>query len=344
MHYFRNFISEMKKRGHQFFITARDKDCVFQLLDFYNIPYTSRGKGAKGLAGKLFYIFKAAMILFRAAQKFKPDLFLSFASPYAAHAAFLSRKPHIAFDDTEHAKFEHLMYVPFTQTILTPQPFLKNMGPKQLRFQGFMELCSLHPKRFSPDKKILETLNVKSAEEYVLLRFVSWDASHDLGHSGISLHLKMQLVAELKKRFRVFISAEGNLPPELEPYRIKIKPHQMHNVLAAASLFIGEGATMASECAMLGTPAIYVNSLDAGTLQEQANYNLICSFRNSEGVFEKVKELLAIPNLKNTWQQKRDKMLSQKIDVTAFMVWFVENYPASLNTLKANPDYQYNFK
>ena len=343
VHYFRNFISEMKKSGHEFFITARDKDCVFELLEFYQIPYKSRGKGAKTLPGKLFYIFKAAFTLFRAALKFKPDIFLSFASPYAAHAAFLSRKPHIAFDDTEHAKFEHLMYVPFTQTILTPQPFLKDMGEKQIRFAGFMELCALHPKRFSPDTKILETLNIKPTEEYVLLRFVSWEASHDVGHSGISLELKMQLVSELKKKFRVFISSESKLPPEFEPYRIKIQPQQMHDVLAHATLFIGEGATMASECAMLGTPAIYVNSLDAGTLQEQTNYGLIYSFRNSTGVFEKVKELLATPNIKALWKQKQTKMLSEKMDVTAFMIWLVENYPASVNELKTNPELQKHF-
>jgi uncharacterized protein len=333
----------MKKRGHEFFITARDKDCVFELLDFYKIPFKSRGKGAKGLLGKLFYILKADNILFRSALKFKADLFLSFASPYAAHAAFLSRKQHIAFDDTEHAKFEHIMYVPFSQTILTPNPFLKDMGKKQIRFAGFMELCALHPKRFVPDDKILTTLNIKPDEEYVLLRFVSWQASHDLGHSGISLELKTQLVNELKKKFRIFISSESKLPPQFEPYRIQIKPHQMHDVLARASLFIGEGATMASECAMLGTPAIYVNSLDAGTLQEQANYGLIYSFRNSNGVFEKVKELLATPNIKNLWKQKQTKMLSEKMDVTAFMIWLVENYPASINQLKTDPGLQQQF-
>ena len=117
----------------------------------------------------------------------------------------------------------------------------------------------------------------------------------------------------------------------------------MHDVLAHASLFIGEGATMASECAMLGTPAIYVNSLDAGTLQEQANYGLIYSFRNSNGVFEKVKELIATPNLKNLWKQKQAKMLSEKIDVTAFMVWLIENYPASVNELRTNPELQKRF-
>ena len=36
-------------------------------------------------------------------------------------------------------------------------------------------------------------------------------------------------------------------------------------------LFIGEGATMASECAVMGTPSIYINSLTAGTLEDQEN-------------------------------------------------------------------------
>jgi hypothetical protein len=31
-------------------------------------------------------------------------------------------------------------------------------------------------------------------------------------------------------------------------------------------------------------------------------------------------------------------MLSDKIDVTAFMVWFVENYPESVKIMKENPD------
>jgi len=38
------------------------------------------------------------------------------------------------------------------------------MGEKQIRFPGFMELCALHPKRYSPDKKILEILNVNQTK------------------------------------------------------------------------------------------------------------------------------------------------------------------------------------
>jgi len=61
-------------------------------------------------------------------------------------------------------------------------------------------------------------------------------------------------------------------------------------------------------------------------------------------MFQKIEELLSMRNLKQEWQKRRQKMLADKIDVTAFLVWFVENYPESVNIMKKNPDYQYRFK
>ncbi len=114
--------------------------------------------------------------------------------------------------------------------------------------------------------------------------------------------------------------------------------------MAFATLFIGEGATMASECAMLGTPAIYVNSISAGTLEEQEKYGLLFGFRNFTGVLEKATLLLNNINLKEEFQNRRQKLLSEKIDVTAFLVWFIENYPESHTVMMKNPDFQYKFK
>ncbi len=44
------------------------------------------------------------------------------------------------------------------------------------------------------------------------------------------------------------------------------------------------------------------------------------------------------------FQLRRQKMLLEKIDVTAFLVWFVENYPESAKIMKENPDYQWRFR
>jgi len=44
------------------------------------------------------------------------------------------------------------------------------------------------------------------------------------------------------------------------------------------------------------------------------------------------------------FQLRRQKMLLEKIDVTAFLVWFVENYPESAKIMKENPEYQWRFR
>ena len=51
---------------------------------------------------------------------------------------------------------------------------------------------------------------------------------------------------------------------------------------------------MASESAIMGTPSIYVNSLTAGTLEDQEKKGLLYIFNSSEGLIEKSIEILKI--------------------------------------------------
>jgi len=333
----------MSERGHEFCVSARDKEVVFKLLKACNIPYFPRGKGGKGIFGKILYLFKGDSIVYSKAKKFNPDLFLSFASPYAAHAAFLMGKTHIALDDTEAARFGRFFYRPFTETILNPAGYKISFRNKQIRINTFMELCSLHPLYFKPDEAVLNELKVNRSERFALLRFVSWNANHDLGQRGFSMEDKISLIKKLEGKIRIFISSEAELPAIFENYRMNVSPERIHDVMAFSTLFIGEGATMASECAMLGVPSIYVNSITAGTLEEQERYGLLFGFRNSEGVLEKALELLDILDLSSTFARLRQKMLSEKIDPNAFLVWFIENYPESRDQMIKDPSFQFRF-
>jgi predicted glycosyltransferase len=334
VHYFKNFCREMRSRGHYITITARDKECAHELLDIYGFNYINRGPGAGSLAGKIAYLFKADYMLYKYAKEADPDLFLSFCSPYAAQVSTLLGKPHIAFDDTEHAKLGQLMYVPFTDAICTPYIFDKDFGEKQIRFNGFMELCALHPKRFKPNPSILEALDLKKEEKYVILRFVSWNASHDVGERGIPDHKKEELARKLSNYARVFISSEDPLPANLQAYKINIPPDRIHDALYYADLFVGEGATMASESVLLGTPAIYISSIETAFHKMLAEKGLLYDFRNFPGVQEKAVELISNDKIENKHKQKLQAFLADKIDVTAFMVWFVEHYPKSKQQLQ----------
>ena len=37
------------------------------------------------------------------------------------------------------------------------------------------------------------------------------------------------------------------------------------------------------------------------------------------------------------------KMLSEKVDLTSFMIWLLENYPDSIKTIEKSPSYQQKF-
>jgi uncharacterized protein len=202
----------------------------------------------------------------------------------------------------------------------------------------------LHPKRFSQDVNIRQVMGMKSDTHFSILRFVSMKATHDFKQKGLTYKNKLDLVELLSKFGEILISSEGDLPENLHKYKIILPPDKMHDLLAEADLFVGEGATMASECAMIGTPAIYINSLEAGTIDDQEKNGLLFHFRDFTGVLQKANELLLKINLKEDFKDKRNNMLKNKIDLTSFLIWFVECYPESKGIMINNPDYQYNFR
>jgi len=105
---------------------------------------------------------------------------------------------------------------------------------------------------------------------------------------------------------------------------------------------------MSAEAGVLGTPYVRFNDFVGriSYLEELENkYELGYGIktRDKELLFSKVTELLSVPNLKEEWKIKRLKMLSEKIDMTDFMVWVFENYPKSNEILKKDPNYQLKF-
>jgi hypothetical protein len=343
VHLFKHFAWEMQKKGNELYFTTRKKEVTVELLSRYGFNFTSFGKHYKSFPGKIWGMLKFDWKLLVIALRFRPDLFLTMGGVYASHIAFILRKPHIALDDTEHARSHHILYVPFTNVCLNPACFHKDFGKKQVFYKGYHELAYLHPNRFSPDPGILGMLGVQENEKYIFVRFVSWDASHDVGQTGIPMKSKIEMVEALSRYARVFISSEGKMLPEFEKYRIKTPPEMVHHVLAYATLFIGEGSTMASESACLGTPAIYINSLEVGYCSEQEKFGLVYNFRQMDGSIDKAVELIQDDSLVHKSREHREKMLQEKIDVTGFLQWFVENYPESVSIMKKNPDYDKQF-
>jgi len=348
VHLFKHFAWEMQKNGHNILFSCRDKEFEKQLLTSYGFEYINFGKKFNSVVGKVFGMLIFDFKEVKAAIKFKPDILLSHGSIYAAHTSWLLGKPHISLEDT--FNFEQIrLYLPFTKHVLTADYDHPLKTHKLIKYSGYHELAYLHPKRFSPDKSVLKELGVEEGEKYVIIRFVSWNASHDMGHRGISYDNKIKAVTEFKKYAKVFISSESQLPGTLEKYRIKIQPERMHDALAFATLLFGESTTMAEECAMLGVPSCIIYRHKTFYTQHLENeYNLLFNYTLEDSqqkkAIEKGIELLQNQSILKEWKEKQKKLLSEKIDVTSFLVWFIENYPESAKFIMVNPEYQYNFK
>ena len=106
---------------------------------------------------------------------------------------------------------------------------------------------------------------------------------------------------------------------------------------------------MTNEAAVLGTPALRLNSFvgKISYLKEQEDrYKLAFGFKPNEFqlLMNKVKELLSMDNLKEEWKLRKKNMLLDKIDVTSFLVYLIDNYPESLSDIKNDADYFVKFK
>jgi uncharacterized protein len=344
VHYFNNFIRKMRGNGHQVLITASKKDVTFQLLDSLGFEYKNLGTYGNNAIQKALSIIKMDIKMYDAIKDFNPDILIGFSSCRVAHVSRLISKPSIIFDDTEHAKFEHLLYKSFASAILTPSCFKKDMGKKHIRFKGYMELAALHPNYFQPNPEVLREIDIGLSEPFIIVRFVSWQAGHDVGHHGI--RDKSGFVKALGHYGRVLITSEGTLPPELQPFQILISPDKLHDLLHYARLYVGEGGTTAAEAALLETPSIFVSSL-AGSMgnfiELEDTYGLIFSFTDSHEALDRARDILKDPLSKEKWRVKRKRLMEDKIDVTAFMTWFIENYPKSYTMMKDHPEVQNSF-
>jgi predicted glycosyltransferase len=338
VHFFKNLIKNLENE-HEVKITARDKEVTLALLRAYGFEYEKRGEIRYGLLEKAYEMFKIDYMLYKIARNFDSDLLLGVHNPYIAHVSRLFGKPSIIFTDTENVKIASLLTYPFANVICTPSCFKEKIDRKKhVKYNGFKELAYLHPNYFIPNSDILDDINLSKNSKFIILRFISWGASHDAGLRGIKKGAEIEFIKSLEQYGEVFITSERKIDKELEKYKLIIPPEKIHSLLYYAQLYIGEGGTMATEAAILGTPAIHIEATASGRatgelcgnfLELRDKYDLLYFFANQNQALEKAIEILENKNSKSEWQRKRERLLKDKIDVTAWMTDFIERYPES---------------
>lgn len=344
-HFLKNIVSSLLGHGHSVSYLIRKKDVLEQLLAEAGEPYVNilpEGRKANRI-GIIAALIKREIRLYPIIRHQRPDLLIG-SDAALAHLGRLLNIPVLTVLEDDYRVVTNLarLTFPFTSAILAPEPC--NCGrwnKKKISYAGYMKLAYLHPVYFST--------RIAGRAQFILIRTSKLDAHHDAGIKGLHTQLVRKIVAMLGNNERVRITSEGEIPPDLKHCELNIRASEIHQHLAGATMLISDSQSMTMEAAMLGVPSIRFSDLAGriGVLEELENkYGLTFGIKTSEPerLFQKIHELLGIPDLRQEWQRRREKMLSDKIDVTAFFVWFIENYPESYRIMKANPHYQYRFK
>ncbi len=357
---FKYIIKSFRKNGHEVKIVIRQKDILEKILISEGQAYIKinekkkRKKNAYSIISKgILELIAQDTNLYKEVKKFRPD-FLIGTDISITHIGKLKNIPSFVFneDDYEINRMFCLSSYPFASYIVAPE--YTSVGPyekKKISYNGIQKMAYLNPKYFIPNKLVLENLNLSESDVFFIIRLVSLTSGHDIEgkHQGIDRVLLNKLVDYLEPKGRVFITSEDPLSEDLKKFQTKIPPNQMQDLMFYSSLFIGDSQTMCAEAGILGTPFIRFNDF-VGKIEYlndlENNYNLGWGVKTDkpEKVFEIIDDLFALNDFKNKWGQKRNLLFRDKTDLTSFTVWLIENYPKSIDIIKDNPNYQYNFR
>jgi predicted glycosyltransferase len=325
VHFFRCPIEQLRENGHDILITSRRKEIATDLLDAYGIEHHMlSGEGGRG--GMLGELVVRDFRLSRVVHKWHPDVMAAIGGIFIAHAGAVGRVPSLVFYDTENARLQNLLTYPLATRVVVPRCY-SGWTPKgrTLRYPGYHELSYLRPPYFSAKREVALANGVAFSRPTYLVRLVAWKANHDIGECGLSHEAVRGIVRRLGLLGEVLISAEASLPGDLEPLRYKGDPAAIHHVMAYCAGFFGESATMASECAVLGVPAVYAANTGRGYTDEQeTRYGLVHNARSlDEGALGTALDwLLSFPEGRGL--ELRQKLLSDTCDVSAFAVSAIE--------------------
>lgn len=371
---YKNTIKQLREDGHQVEILIKKKDILQTLLDnqgweYHNILQEGR-KNSK--LGMLIGMLKRAWRQNKFCAQYKPDI-LTGTSVENSYIGKLRHIPVINCNEDDAAVvplYAKLSY-PWADAILNP--IVCNSGKwdsKATKYPSYQELAYLHPNHFTADAKVVTGYGIDVTKPYFVMRFASLHAHHDNGIKGINTEIAERLVKILEPHGTIYITSERPLEPQFEQYRIKINPLDMHHVMAFASLYIGDSQTMAAEAGVLGVPFVRFNDFVGriGYLREledvyELGYGIHasplpadCPIRRNddsvqpsgvEALYERVKQLVSMPvdERKATFAERKEKMLSEKIDYAKFLTYFIENYPQSVDeTRHADAEFWKRFK
>lgn len=267
--FFEPIIPELKKRGHNIYLTARNFCNTKDLLESKGLEAEYIGKGFEygriAPFNQLFWYTRALKLIKYA----KPKNFDIAVSHYSSGQAFAARKlgiPAFATTDYEHVNLNSSSNV---KSFLVPDIIssdiliAKGVPEKSIsKYPGLKENVYLYNYKFK-SQDILEKFNIKKDEIIVTLRPFS-DTAHYLESSNENF--QDYLVDKITSQENVKIIVLARTEWQKKKFRIKAKRFSNIKVceevidgpslISLSDLVISGGGTMIREAAVLGVPAI----------------------------------------------------------------------------------------
>lgn len=345
-HFFRLPVRFLREKGHEVTIIIKSKDILERLLINDKQSYINiLPEGRSDSTLKIFWaMLKRDRRMAALVRKNKPDIIIG-SDPSVAHTGKLFNIPSIicSEDDASIIRKLALLTYPFADHIFSAETCdAGRWNNKKIAHKSYQKLGYLHPNYFRPDSSLP---GITAGEKYFLIRLAKLTAHHDADIKGIDKELLVRIISKLSVHGKIYISSEINLAPEFEEFRLKTDMNMIHHVMYFSQMIICDSQSMTVEASMLGIPSIRFNDFAGkiGVLEElEHKYGLTFGIRSSypEQLLAKIDELLAMDDLRNEFMRRKEKMLSEKIDITAYLVWLIENYPRSIEIIKEQPDYQ----
>jgi predicted glycosyltransferase len=262
--FFRPIIDELRARGYDLFVTARDAYQVRELLEYYEVDGKVVGKhyGKHKILKALGTCWRAA-VLTAMVRKEKPDISVCHGSRGCLITSKLLKIPNLTLAD-----YEFTAAVPSMRPTwlifpsIVPDGHFKEGGPQILKYPGIKE--DVYLARFKPDPKLKSRLGILPESLVVTVRPPATEAHYHNPEAEVLLKAALQrfvanpettiILLPRNKRQGSELSAEWR--EAIASHKILIPDHVEDgmNLIWNSDLVISGGGTMNREAAALRVP------------------------------------------------------------------------------------------
>jgi uncharacterized protein len=298
--FFLPIIRELRSRGVEFLLTARDAYQVRDLLKHFDMPCEVIGKhyGKNKILKVLGNCARAAK-LFPVAMRKRPDLAVSHGSRAQVLVSKCLGIPTLLMHDYEHSVKTGFLESDWTlMPDVIPNGAMTKKTDRVLKYPGLKE--DVYVPQFSPDRTILNQLHLNPDDLIVTLRPPATEAHYHNPESDVLFAETVRYLSE-QPNVRVVVLPRGarqnqqlqqSLGPLLSSGKFVIPGEAVNglNLIWFSDLVISGGGTMNREAAALGVPVYSIFRGKLGAVDKYlADYGRLVVIENVHDVRAKIR-------------------------------------------------------